>query len=89
MIRTIQLKQSDAEQFSDVHDWLKERLSLPEFYGRNLDALWDSVTGIVPLPLRIVWIADTDQAERYTAFVELFQEAADEYEDIAFEMVSE
>lgn len=24
-----------------AHDYLKKKLSLPEYYGENLDALWD------------------------------------------------
>ena len=27
-----------------VHDYLKETLSLPDYYGRNLDALYDCLT---------------------------------------------
>ena len=29
-----------------IHDYLKEKLDLPEHYGRNLDALYDCLTDI-------------------------------------------
>jgi RNAse (barnase) inhibitor barstar len=30
----------------NVHDYLKEKLSFPEHYGKNLDALYDCLTEI-------------------------------------------
>ncbi len=29
-----------------VHDYLKEMLELPEYYGKNLDALYDCLTDL-------------------------------------------
>ncbi len=37
----------------DIHEVIKQSLRLPAFYGRNLDALWDSLTGIIALPAHI------------------------------------
>lgn len=40
----------DCALFTDrksTHDCLKECLSLPEYYGRNLDALYDLMTGFL------------------------------------------
>lgn len=37
----------DGRAFVDkttTHTLLKEKLDLPEYYGRNLDALWDCLT---------------------------------------------
>ena len=34
----------------EAHDHLTERLGLPEYYGRNLDGLYDLLTE--PLPVR-------------------------------------
>lgn len=38
-----------------LHLILKEKLNLPEYYGENLDALWDCLTGDIAMPLSIVW----------------------------------
>jgi len=38
-----------------LHDALKQTLGLPDYYGRNLDALWDCLTGCVEMPLTFVW----------------------------------
>ncbi len=87
MIVSVELRQSEADRCEDVHEWLQEELGLPEWYGRNLDALWDCVTGYLPKPLQIRWFVDSEREERYSAIIELFQEAADEDEEIGFELV--
>ncbi len=32
------------QTIADIHDELKEKLKFPEYYGNNLDALWDIIT---------------------------------------------
>lgn len=39
----------------DFHQRIKALLDLPEYYGENLDALWDCLTSDVELPLTVVW----------------------------------
>jgi len=39
-----------------MHEELKDKLELPEFYGNNLDALWDMLTGYLEMPLTIIFI---------------------------------
>jgi len=34
---------------------LARELDLPDYFGRNLDALWDVLTTEVPGPIEIVW----------------------------------
>jgi ribonuclease inhibitor len=41
---------------SDFHEALANALDLSEFYGRNLDALWDVLSVDVERPLQLVWI---------------------------------
>ena len=85
MSAIVELRQSEADCREDVHEWLAAELGLPEGYGRNLDALWDCLTGYLPKPLRIRWIADSDGEARYSAIVGTFRDAADEYDEIDFE----
>ncbi|MFZ6733664.1 barstar family protein [Undibacterium sp. Ji42W] len=40
----------------DFHEALANALDLSEFYGRNLDALWDVLSIDVERPLQLVWI---------------------------------
>ena len=39
----------------DLYDQLSIRFSLPEHFGRNLDALWDVLSTDVQGPFEIVW----------------------------------
>jgi ribonuclease inhibitor len=39
----------------DLYDQLSTQISLPEHFGRNLDALWDVLSADVQGPFEIVW----------------------------------
>ena len=39
----------------ELHRLFKEALGLSNHYGKNLDALWDMLTGEIDLPIRIIW----------------------------------
>lgn len=43
------------ESLDQLHDALQTQLDLPGFYGRNLDALRDCLTGHIETPLVLVW----------------------------------
>lgn len=42
----MQLNAANAASRSDLHDLFSKTLSLPEWYGRNLDALHDCLTAL-------------------------------------------
>ena len=39
-----------------LHQILKQELNLPDYYGENLDALWDCLTTDIKLPITIEWV---------------------------------
>lgn len=45
MIKAV-LNFSEAETEQDIHRILKETLDFPEYYGNNLDALYDCLTDL-------------------------------------------
>jgi len=87
-MKKVVLDGSAIEDVLHLHDLLQELLELPDYYGRNLDALWDCLTGEVALPLMIEWVHYAasrqklgDAAEQ---FVELFRDAERELADFHF-----
>ena len=65
-----ELYENEISQYDTIHHWLQHTLELPDWYGHNLDALWDCLSGWISLPAEIHWIAagnhladDQSQAE--------------------------
>jgi ribonuclease inhibitor len=54
-IRQCTLDGKTIRSLDDLYDQLSIRLSLPEHFGRNLDALWDSLSTDVADSFEIVW----------------------------------
>lgn len=44
---------SDCKNRFDLHNTIMKALEIPDFYGKNLDALWDCLTGIIETPVHI------------------------------------
>ncbi|WP_424163299.1 barstar family protein [Bacillus amyloliquefaciens] len=45
----------DVTSIEDLHRILKDKLDFPDYYGENLNALWDCLTGWIEFPLTLVW----------------------------------
>lgn len=50
-MRRIIIDAADMRDRDSLHLVLKEALNLPDYYGRNLDALWDCLMEIRPARL--------------------------------------
>ncbi len=67
---------------------IKKELELPEWYGANLDALWDSITGLMYVPANITIIfkpetkATSLLSDEVEKIISLFKEAQEEYGQI-------
>ena len=42
----VRIDGAEIQTRDDLHDALSRQLRLPEYYGRNLDALYDCLTGL-------------------------------------------
>ena len=59
-----------------VHDYLKEQLQFPEYYGKNLDALYDCLTDLDDMEITIT-PPDEDGAI-YQRILRIFKSAENE-----------
>lgn len=83
----ITLKATRLKSKTSAHKYLKEQLALPDYYGANLDALWDCLMEIdSPTTIRITGLdALGGEMGFVDDLVELFSDAQDENEMINFE----
>lgn len=78
----------DVRTLARFYDEMARQLAFPAHFGRNLDALWDVLTGEVEGPFEIIW-EDSAQAqanlgEDYARLVALLDDLAAERDDFTF-----
>ena len=44
---------TNCKSLLDLHTELAQKLDFPDFYGQNLDALWDCLTGFIEVPVNV------------------------------------
>ena len=68
----------------DMHNEIKEKLDLPEWYGNNLSALWDVLTGFIEtnVSITVIFKLETKATEvlkeNVLKIIETFKETAEE-----------
>ncbi|MGK6342744.1 barstar family protein [Chryseobacterium sp. DT-3] len=84
-MKTIYIDFTNIGDYEDFYTQLKEKVSLPEHFGDNLDALSDIITGGLELPLHIEFVNMTvDQLEIFEDLLTTLEDAEDETEDFSF-----
>ena len=68
---------ADAAQ---VHDYLKELLNFPEYYGKNLDALYDCLTEMKDIEITI--LPPLEDGAIYQKILRVFKAADRENESL-------
>lgn len=55
-----------AEEFYDI---IQKRMDLPEWFGKNADALWDMLTGYIGLPCEITFVGFGEEKNKYNNLI--------------------
>lgn len=72
----------DNEEFYTA---LKEKIELPDYFGDNLDALSDVISGELEMPLHLEFVnMSVDQLETFEDLLETFEDLEDEVEGFSF-----
>ena len=71
--------------YEDFYAQLKEKLTLPEHFGDNLDALFDVITGELEMPLHLEFVnMSVEQLEIFEDLLTTVEDAEDEVQDFTF-----
>ena len=71
--------------YEDFYTELKSKLELPEYFGDNLDALSDVISGELEMPLHIEFVnMSVDQLETFEDLLTTLEDAEDEVEGFTF-----
>jgi ribonuclease inhibitor len=82
---TIYIDFTELGDYEDFYAQLKQKLPLPEYFGDNLDALSDVITGGLEMPLHLEFVNMTvDQLEIFEDLLTTLEDAEDETEDFTF-----
>ena len=76
---------TDIGDYEEFYNQLKEKVSLPDYFGENLDALYDVIAGGIELPLHLEFVnMSVDQLETFEDLLTTLEEAEEEVEDFTF-----
>lgn len=50
----IEVDVTNVNSVQELHERLATALGFPDFYGKNWDAFWDAITGLVAMPHRLI-----------------------------------
>ncbi len=53
--KQFELDFSNCSTLSEIYDVMKDELELPEWFGGNMSAFWDALTGIIEVPAVIIF----------------------------------
>lgn len=74
-----------VKYYRDFYKCLKTGLNLPDFFGENLDALWDCLTGFIgyPCEIRLFGLSALNKQRRQELqdILDLLAEAEEKYPD--------
>lgn len=79
LIKEIDL--SKVESSDKLHDMLARELHFPEFYGKNWDALWDAITGLVDMPSKLTFKGWDSFSKRLPEDAAMLKSILDDYND--------
>lgn len=86
----LKLDFSTVKNFSDIHKVIKEAFGFPDFYGENLDALWDCMRDYCEFDLHVV-VSEIehfpdDWKEYMSKIFDVFNDVHNEYSGFTYEL---
>lgn len=87
-MKTFTVDFTNVKTYDDFYEAFIKGLKLPDWFGKNSDALWDMLTGYIECPATI-YLKGLNKlpqslSRRKELTIEVFQEAADKYGEIEY-----
>ena len=78
-MKKIKIDFKEINNDKEFYEIIREKLDLPEYFGDNLDALWDSITGYIELPIKIRFLNfNNKKSDFFISIKEVFIDAEKE-----------
>ena len=81
---------SQCKNFGEIHKIIKEKLGFPDYYGENLDALWDCMRFYTNDNLKVIVkgmsLLPKDWSDYTEKIIEIFNDVHIECPNIVFEI---
>lgn len=82
----------NCKYFLDLHKELKEKFGFPDYYGENLDALWDCLDNYCDWDLCVyikgIYKLPIEWSEYVNKMLEVFSDVHESTPNINFEIIS-
>ena len=84
-MKEIYIDFANIGDYEDFYEQMKSKLELPEYFGDNLDALSDVISGYLELPLHLEFVnLSVDQLETFEDLLTTLEDVEDGVEDFTF-----
>ena len=71
--------------YEDFYTQLKEKVQLPDYFGDNLDALSDVISGELAMPMHLEFVnLSVDQLEMFEDLLSLLEDLEEEIDGFSF-----
>ncbi len=79
-----EFNRNEFEWGEEFYDIIQKKMELPDWFGKNADALWDMLTGYIEIPCEIILIGFGEEKNNYNKkvlgmIIECFLDAEKEY----------
>lgn len=84
-MKTTYIDFAEIGDYEDFYTQLKEKVKLPEYFGDNLDALADVITGDLEMPFHLEFVnMSVDQLENFEDLLNMLEDLEEESEGFSF-----